>query len=116
MLPIPNVRADSDLVGERSQRHHGESDSLVRNLSVDSRIGGGAGGRVLYIHETGGQRLHHFPKTVGETDVADGYIYIKLIIRGNDLLTWPVEQSQDSGPTHLSSLALQRPPTSATLF
>ena len=59
MLTIRNVRADSDIVRERVHRHYGEGDSLSIDLSFDNRIGIGAGGRVLYIAETGGQRFHH---------------------------------------------------------
>ena len=79
MLTIPNARADSDLVRERIHRRQGEGDSLSIDLSLNNRIGIDAGGRVLYIHEPGGQRLHHLPKTFGETDVADRHS--KLIIR-----------------------------------
>ena len=61
MLTIPNARADSDLVRERIHRRQGEGDSLSIDLSLNNRIGIDAGGRVLYIHEPGGQRLHHLP-------------------------------------------------------
>ena len=59
MLTIRNVRADSNPVRERAHPHYSKGDSLSIDLSVDNRIGIGAGGRVLYIAETGGQCFHH---------------------------------------------------------
>ena len=81
MRTIRHVRADHNPVRERVHRHQGEGESLVGDLYVDNRIGSGADSRASYIAETGGQCLHHGPKTVGETNIVNRYI--KLITRGH---------------------------------
>ena len=68
---------------------------------VYSRIGSGAGSGVVHIAETGGQRLHHLPETVGQTDITDRYINSSSGATGsagNDLLRPPgVGSGEGSG-------------------
>ena len=59
MRAIRHVRADCNHVRERVHPHYSEGDSLSIDHSVNNRVGIGAGGRVLYIAEPIGQRLHH---------------------------------------------------------
>ena len=59
MRAIRHVRTDCNPVRERLHPHYGEGDSLSIDHSVNNRLGIAAGGRVVHIAETGGQRFHH---------------------------------------------------------